>query len=102
VKASLLNREIPKPTVTEKGTRACRDLDPDMFFPTKNSALHAKPNKAERDALQVCAGCPVKDWCLAREMAECTVSSSIAGVRGGLRQADRRALYRALAKRGQQ
>lgn len=100
---SLLNREIAKPTVAEKGNRACRDLDPDMFFPEKNSALHARPNKAERDALQVCARCSVRKWCLAREMAECTVPSAIVGVRGGLRQADRRALYRALAKKaGQQ
>ncbi|MEV7417727.1 WhiB family transcriptional regulator [Streptomyces sp. NPDC089919] len=78
-------------------------IDPDLFFPEASHAA-GPPSLAERRALLVCAGCPVRDWCLAREMAECTVETRINGVRGGLRQADRRALFVELRKRkrGQQ
>ncbi|MFG2631065.1 WhiB family transcriptional regulator [Streptomyces sp. NPDC048473] len=74
------------------GDMACRGVDPDLFFP-EASPVSGPPSVEEREALKVCAGCPVRDWCLAREMAECTTPARIIGVRGGLRQADRRALY---------
>ncbi|MFI5635069.1 WhiB family transcriptional regulator [Streptomyces sp. NPDC051664] len=82
------------------GDMACRGVDPDLFYPEASDASAARPSAEERQALAVCAGCPVRDWCLAREMAECTVTSRVVGVRGGLRQADRRALLLALKKRG--
>ncbi|MFF1505529.1 WhiB family transcriptional regulator [Streptomyces sp. NPDC058316] len=78
---------------------ACQGVDPEFFFPEASDARAARPSWEERQALAVCAGCPVRDWCLAREMEECTVTSRICGARGGLRQADRRALHQAL--RGQ-
>lgn len=71
---------------------ACEGLDPELFFPEASDAS-VGPSSAERAALAVCAGCPVRDWCLDRELEECTVASRIQGVRGGLRQADRRALH---------
>ncbi|MEU9568178.1 WhiB family transcriptional regulator [Streptomyces sp. NPDC048161] len=91
------------------GIPACKGMDLDLFFPPASPAS-GPPSVAEREALAVCAGCPVRDWCLARDMEECTVTSRVQGVRGGLRQADRRALHVELygrraqygAERGQQ
>ncbi|MEW1798144.1 WhiB family transcriptional regulator [Streptomyces niveus] len=74
------------------GVAACTGVDPDLFFPEASDAA-GPASAAERAALAVCAGCPVRDWCLDRELDECTVASRIQGVRGGLRQADRRALH---------
>ncbi|MGW1847704.1 WhiB family transcriptional regulator [Streptomyces sp. NPDC001966] len=76
-----------------EGTPACRGLDPEMFFPEASHASALGPSPEEREALAVCARCPVRDWCLARDMEECSVESRVVGVRGGLRQADRRALH---------
>lgn len=40
---------------------ACRDSDPDLFFPIGRTG----PNAVQVDeAKAVCAGCPVKDTCL--------------------------------------
>ncbi|MCX5106977.1 WhiB family transcriptional regulator [Streptomyces sp. NBC_00439] len=74
-------------------TPACKGLDLDLFFPEASNASALRPSPEEREALAVCAGCPAREWCLAREMEECTVTSRIVGVRGGMRQADRRALH---------
>lgn len=74
------------------GAPACKGLDPNTFFPYPSESGNG-PTAAEREALAVCAGCPVQTWCLARDLEECTVTSRIVGVRGGLRQADRRALH---------
>lgn len=74
------------------GDPACAGLDPELFFPEASDPSHG-PSPAERVALAVCAGCPVRDWCLDRDLEECSTTSRIVGVRGGLRQADRRALH---------
>ncbi|MGC5401878.1 WhiB family transcriptional regulator [Streptomyces sp. DT20] len=71
---------------------ACEGLDPKLFFSAPSNPSHG-PSPAEREALAVCARCPVREWCLARDLEECTTPVRIIGVRGGLRQADRRALY---------
>ena len=70
---------------------ACKGLS-DLFFPKASNAADA-PSRAERTALELCATCPVREWCLERDLEECTVASRIVGVRGGLREADRRALH---------
>ncbi|MGW1129875.1 WhiB family transcriptional regulator [Streptomyces sp. NPDC002526] len=74
------------------GLAACTDVDPELFFPEASDLAH-RPNSAERAALAVCAVCPVQDWCLERDMEECSTETRVRGVRGGLRQADRRALH---------
>ncbi|MFF9594246.1 WhiB family transcriptional regulator [Streptomyces sp. NPDC014646] len=84
-----------------EGVPACRGVDPEIFFPEASYASASRPSPEEREALAVCARCTVREWCLAREMAECTVTDRVVGVRGGLRQADRRALHQALTERGQ-
>ncbi|MEU0002381.1 WhiB family transcriptional regulator [Streptomyces microflavus] len=71
---------------------ACKGVNPNLFFP-KASTESEGPSEAERKALALCAGCPVREWCLERDLDECTVTSRIVGVRGGLRAADRRALH---------
>ncbi|MFB7957514.1 WhiB family transcriptional regulator [Streptomyces sp. NPDC056045] len=75
------------------GVPACRELDPELFFTEASDASASRPSPGERTALAVCAGCPVRDWCLERDLEECSVTSRIVGVRGGMRQADRRALH---------
>lgn len=74
------------------GVPACAGMDPDIF--------HSYPSEpgngataSEREALEVCARCPVRDWCLERDLTECPTTYQVVGVRGGMRQADRRALH---------
>lgn len=74
------------------GTAACTGMDPNVFYPHP-SELGNGPSPAEREALEVCAGCPVRDWCLERDLTECPTTYQVVGVRGGMRQADRRALH---------
>lgn len=52
---------------------ACRGMDPDMFFPEKGNMAGL------RAALEVCAGCPVRDPCL----DDAIRSGEKQGVRGG-------------------
>ncbi|MEV7252583.1 WhiB family transcriptional regulator [Streptomyces cyaneofuscatus] len=74
------------------GVPACQGIDPDMFFPYPSEPGNG-PTAAERAALGICAGCPVREWCLARDLEECPTTYQVVGVRGGMRQADRRALH---------
>lgn len=66
---------------------ACRDVDPDLFFPSGTS-------RASRvqvvEAKQVCTSCPVRDLC--REWALATTEGH--GVWGGLDEFERRAVGR--------
>jgi WhiB family redox-sensing transcriptional regulator len=71
----------------------CKDEDPELFFPvgtTGTSALQAELAKA------VCARCEVRSQCL--EWALATGQDS--GVWGGLDEEERRALRRAMRRRG--
>ena len=64
---------------------ACRDRDPDLFFP-------ASP-EGESDALRICAGCPVQLDCL-----EFALEAKIRfGVWGGMTEKERRSLHRRIA-----
>jgi hypothetical protein len=90
-------RQVPVP---ETSSPACQGMDTDLFFPDKASAADSAPNEAERKALRVCAPCQLKRWCLTQELAEVSVADRIRGVRGGLRQVERRALYRARNEAG--
>ena len=66
---------------------ACRDEDPELFFPTGNSgpALHQI-----REAKSVCRRCPVASTCLTWALS----SGQDAGVWGGMSEDERRALKR--------
>lgn len=75
------------------GVPACAGMDPDIFHPSYSSEPGNGPTAEEREALAVCAGCPVRDWCLERDLEECPTTYQVVGVRGGMRQADRRALH---------
>jgi WhiB family redox-sensing transcriptional regulator len=64
---------------------ACRDTDPELFFPVGT----AGPGQRQLDqAKQVCAGCQVRTSCLDWALA----SGQEAGVWGGTSEDERRAL----------
>jgi|ERR1700722_15508383 len=66
---------------------ACRDTDPELFFPVGT----AGPGLRQLDqAKQVCAGCGVRTACLDWALA----SGQEAGVWGGTSEDERRALRR--------
>jgi hypothetical protein len=66
---------------------ACRDVDPELFFPTAESgpARHAQV----RAAKAVCARCPVRAQCLTEALARIPY-----GIAGGLTEHERRTLRR--------
>jgi WhiB family redox-sensing transcriptional regulator len=76
--------------VTPSWTRdaACRDADPELFFPVSDLGPGARQ---VAEAKAVCATCPVREACLAFALAE----GLDAGVFGGLTDAERRKLRRA-------
>ncbi|MFD9270913.1 WhiB family transcriptional regulator [Streptomyces goshikiensis] len=92
----------PAPAVRREwsGGPACTSVDPGLFFPEpwEVTPVEREASPAEREALAVCAGCPVQSWCLARDLEQCSTTSVIVGVRGGLRQSERRALHQWLAR----
>lgn len=63
----------------------CRDLDPDLFFPTVDSGPVFDAQTAT--AKDACAGCPVRVECLTFALARL-----FHGVAGGLTAAERRQL----------
>ncbi|CAK7288577.1 WhiB family transcriptional regulator [Streptomyces misionensis] len=73
-----------------EGQAACRGLDPALFYPAKGHAEQAKRGKA------VCAGCPVREACLATVMADeqGLGPSAREGIRGGLTGRERYLLAR--------
>jgi WhiB family redox-sensing transcriptional regulator len=67
---------------------ACRDEDPELFFPISMTG----PGRAQaEEAKAVCGRCPVRQECL--EYALATGQES--GIWGGLTEDERRALRRA-------
>ncbi|WLQ38903.1 WhiB family transcriptional regulator [Streptomyces laculatispora] len=74
---------------------ACRDADPDLFFPigTTGPALV----QAE-DAKAVCHGCPVREVCLQWALE----NGQDSGVWGGLGEDERRALKRRSRRRAKE
>jgi len=66
---------------------ACRDSDPDLFFP----ATDVSPGRAQVEAAKkVCRPCPVKGTCLSRALDY----GPEAGIWGGTTEAERRLLRR--------
>lgn len=87
----------PAPAVRQdrNGTAACMGKDPRLFFPSPRETTSGatEPSEAERKALEICRQCPVLAWCLERDLNGSSTASKILGVRAGMRQGDRRALY---------
>ncbi|MFE2912866.1 WhiB family transcriptional regulator [Kitasatospora indigofera] len=86
-------------TTVKRGERwqdhaACLDIDPRLFFPDGEVGSAAKA--LYRDAVRICAGCPVIKQCLRTALAAegATPSKSRSGVFGGKTPAERDAIYR--------
>jgi len=71
---------------------ACRDEDPDLFFPIGTTGIAIEQVDA---AKRVCARCPVQEPCLEFALA----SNQDAGIWGGLTEDERRTLKRARQRR---
>ena len=92
-----LTDPYPRPTwddPTPEGWRlqvACRNMDPDIFFPTRGADL--------APALAVCRGCPVREPCL--EYALAAPNLGDCGCGGGTSERQRRRIrsQRARARR---
>ncbi|GAA5041069.1 WhiB family redox-sensing transcriptional regulator [Thermocatellispora tengchongensis] len=70
---------------------ACRDVDPELFFPIGNTGPALMQIE---EAKQVCRQCPVNEACLKWALE----SGQDAGVWGGLSEDERRALKRRTAR----
>ncbi|KUL72339.1 MULTISPECIES: WhiB family transcriptional regulator [unclassified Streptomyces] len=70
---------------------ACRDVDPDLFFPIGTAGL-ALVQIAEAKA--VCARCPVRDQCLRWAVDV----GQVEGIWGGTTESERRARRRRSAR----
>jgi len=70
---------------------ACRDLDPELFFPI---GVSEPAMRQTRLAKTVCARCPVHVDCLSWALD----SAQEFGVWGGLSEAERRSMRRRLAR----
>lgn len=71
---------------------ACRDVDPELFFPVGTGGPALLQIKA---AKQICEGCPVRESCLDWAVQ----AHQDFGVWGGLDENERRALRRREARR---
>ena len=66
---------------------ACRDADPELFFPDRD----IRSARAQlKTAKLICRGCPVSTTCLSWALA----SGQEAGIWGGLTEEERRRLHR--------
>jgi hypothetical protein len=78
------------------GQARCREVDPELFFPTADSAEPAYGAQAAV-AKRVCAVCPVRGECLAwaiQHLPEGIAGGVDAHKRRGMRQAERRGAHR--------
>lgn len=77
----------------------CRNerVDPELFYPVGRSPSPGYQEQ-EREALAVCARCPVRAECLEAELAIDVRRGSwnVHGVRGGMGEEDRKALVKRL------
>jgi WhiB family redox-sensing transcriptional regulator len=75
---------------------ACRDTDPDIFFgrPDKYGVDRHDPDELVR-ATRLCAGCPVREECLADALDR---GADVEGIWGGCTKKDRERLVRRIAR----
>ncbi len=71
-----------------RDTAACRDLDPDLFFPVGSTGLAVDQIAVARS---ICSQCQVTEECIAFAIA----TNQESGVWGGLTEDQRRPLRRA-------
>ncbi|MDH6612525.1 WhiB family redox-sensing transcriptional regulator [Streptomyces sp. SAI-208] len=71
---------------------ACRDVDPDLFFPIGTAGLTLVQID---EAKAVCARCPVRERCLQWALAV----GQVEGVWGGTTESERRAARRRSARK---
>jgi WhiB family redox-sensing transcriptional regulator len=77
-----------RPDVSWTDRAACRDEDPELFFPISATG----PGRAQAaEATAVCARCPVRGECLEYALT----TGQEAGIWGGLTEEERRARGRA-------
>lgn len=72
----------PQPTVRDQGWSehaACRDADPNLFFPDLSPGAHFRPI-VEPVARQYCGRCPVRDDC---DIYAQTTTPPVVGLWGG-------------------
>lgn len=71
---------------------ACRDEDPELFYPEKGVTRAARAEAARRQAraVQICSGCPVMSECLQRSFDD----REEFGVWGGVDEDERRAVLK--------
>ncbi|MFD9692321.1 WhiB family transcriptional regulator [Kitasatospora sp. NPDC059088] len=69
---------------------ACTEVDPNLFFPTGDDEF------SERRARQICAGCPVREMCLALALKR----GEPHGIFGGLDETERKDLARKQRRAG--
>ena len=72
---------------------ACRDHDPELFFPLTDQGPGAAQ---ERAAKAICGGCPLRSGCLQWALD----TAQEAGVWGGTSEHERRAMRRAARPAG--
>ena len=70
-----------------RGDAACRDADPELFFPDGNTRSARDQTKL---AKLICRGCPVTAICLSWALA----NGAEAGIWGGCTEDERRRLHR--------
>jgi WhiB family redox-sensing transcriptional regulator len=73
---------------------ACRDSDPELFFPDDENDVKSARAKV-KSAKLLCRGCPVNAACLSWALA----SGEQAGIWGGLTEVERRRWFRAAPAR---
>jgi WhiB family redox-sensing transcriptional regulator len=79
------------PTYDWRHRAACRDQDPELFFPVSDMGPGARQAKL---AKAVCARCPVRAQCL-----EYALDNGLDhGIYGGTTESERRALRRTVRK----
>jgi WhiB family redox-sensing transcriptional regulator len=91
---ALLSRAADAPGRDEGYWRrraACRDEDPELFFPVGSAGSAALAQIAE--AKKICARCPVRRACLVFAMA----TGQEYGIWGGLTEGERSQLHRRVA-----
>lgn len=71
---------------------ACRDVDPELFWPAHESRPNQHPTAGELDALAVCEHCPVMASCLEWAL---NAGQTDWGVLGGRTAAQRKTAVRA-------
>jgi WhiB family transcriptional regulator, redox-sensing transcriptional regulator len=87
IRIHLSPRPAPGESTDWRDLAACRDTDPELFFPIGNSGPALRQ---EARAKQICAGCTVRTRCLEWAVA----SGQAAGVWGGASEDERRVLRR--------